>query len=52
MLNELILKYSESLDKLNLKHLKELFVGGDEDEVDLEGMDEEEYNALRAEMEH
>ena len=49
MLNELILKYSDSLDKLNLKHLKELFVGGDED--DLEGMDEEEYNQLRAEME-
>ena len=50
MLNELILKYSESLDRLNLKHLKELFVGGDED--DLEGMDEEEYDQLRAEMEH
>ena len=48
MLNELILKYSESLDKLNLKHLKELFVGGDEDE--LEGMDEEEYAQLREEM--
>ena len=49
MLNELILKYSESLEKLNLKHLKELFVGGDDE--DLEGMDEEEYNQLRAEME-
>ena len=33
MLNELILKYSESLEKLNLKHLKELFVGGDEDDL-------------------
>lgn len=32
MLNELILKNSESLDKLNLQHLKELFSGeGDED---------------------
>ncbi|MFN7881199.1 MAG: hypothetical protein ACK5NI_01820 [bacterium] len=32
MLNELILKNSESLEKLNLQHLKELFSGeGDED---------------------
>jgi len=33
MLNELILKNSESLDQLNLQHLKELFSGeGEEDE--------------------
>lgn len=32
MLNELILKNSESIEKLNLQHLKELFSGeGDED---------------------
>ena len=33
MLNELILKYSENLEKLNLKHLKELF-SGEGDELD------------------
>jgi len=48
MLNELILKYSESLERLNLKHLKELFVGGDEDE--LEGMDEEELAMAHAQL--
>ena len=32
MLNELILKYSESLDKLDLVHLKELFSGDDDGE--------------------
>lgn len=42
MLNELILKYSESLDKLNLIHLKELFSGeddGEEYEDDAEELD-------------
>ena len=39
MLNELILKNSDSLDELNLVHLKELF-SGDDDEG-LEGMDDE-----------
>lgn len=34
MLNELILKNSESLDELNLQHLKELFSGDGEDEDD------------------
>jgi len=41
MLNELILKNSDSLEQLNLQHLKELFSGeGDDDEMD--EMDEEE----------
>jgi hypothetical protein len=35
MLNEIILKNSDSLDKLNLQHLKELF-GSDDDEMDEE----------------
>lgn len=35
MLNEIILKNSDSLDKLNLQHLKELF-GADDDEMDEE----------------
>jgi len=39
MLNELILKNSESLDELNLTHLKELFSG--EDEEGLEGLEDE-----------
>lgn len=39
MLNELILKNSESLDELNLTHLKELFSGEDED--GLEGLEDE-----------
>ena len=39
MLNELILKNSESLDELNLVHLKELFSGDDEEGLD--GMDDE-----------
>lgn len=40
MLNELILKNSESLEKLNLQHLKDLFSGEGEDDMD-EDMDEE-----------
>ena len=37
MLNELILKNSDSLDKLNLQHLKELFSGdGEEGDEDVE----------------
>ena len=34
MLNELILKNSESLEKLNLQHLKELFSGEGDEELD------------------
>ena len=43
MLNELILKNSDSLEKLNLQHLKELFSGeeGEEDEEEVEEDDEE-----------
>jgi hypothetical protein len=44
MLNELILKNSESLEKLDLTHLKELF-SGDDDEG-LEGMDDEEMEGM------
>ena len=40
MLNELILKNSDSLDKLNLQHLKELLSGDGEDE-EMEEEDEE-----------
>ena len=36
MLNEIILKNSDSLDKLNLQHLKELFGADDEDDMDEE----------------
>lgn len=39
MLNELILKNSESLEELNLTHLKELF--SNDDEEGLEGMEDE-----------
>lgn len=39
MLNELILKNSESLEELNLTHLKELFSG--EDEEGLEGLEDD-----------
>jgi len=39
MLNELILKNSESLEELNLTHLKELFSG--EDEEGIEGLEDE-----------
>jgi hypothetical protein len=41
MLNELILKNSDSLEKLDLKHLKELFSGDGEEEENEEEMDEE-----------
>ena len=34
MLNELILKNSDSLDKLNLQPLKELFSGEGDEELD------------------
>ena len=41
MLNELILKNSESLEELNLQHLKELFSGeGDEDMDDYEAIEQ------------
>lgn len=40
MLNELILKNSDSLDKLNLQQLKELFSGEVGDDEDLEGLEE------------
>lgn len=36
MLNELILKNSDSLEKLNLQHLKDLFSGDGEDDEDEE----------------
>lgn len=53
MLNELILKNSNSLDQLNLQHLKELFSGdGEEGEGDgLEGMDEIQAMEAMAAME-
>ncbi len=41
MLNELILKNSDSLDQLNLQQLKELFSGEVGDDEDLEGLDDE-----------
>lgn len=54
MLNELILKNSESLQRLNLLHLKELFNGDPDDdeygEMDMEGLedlDPEEAEALK-----
>jgi hypothetical protein len=42
MLNELILKNSDSLEELNLQHLKELFSGEGEEEMD----DQEAYEAM------
>jgi len=42
MLNEIILKNSDSLDKLNLQHLKELFGADDDDEMDEEEEDMED----------
>jgi len=39
MLNELILKNSDSLNELNLTHLKELF--SNDDDEGLEGMEDE-----------
>ena len=47
MLNELVLKNSDSLDKLNLQHLKELFSGEGDEEENEDEMDEE----MRAAME-
>lgn len=41
MLNELILKNSESLDELDLTHLKELFSGEDEEGFE-EGLEEDD----------
>ena len=46
MLNEIILKNSESLDKLNLQHLKELFGGDDEEDEDIEKEYNEEMNRI------
>lgn len=43
MLNELILKYSESLDKLNLVHLKELFSGDDDGEYEDDADEMQQY---------
>ena len=43
MLNELILKNSESLDKLDLTHLKELFSSGEGEMDDMEMGDDEDY---------
>lgn len=42
MLNELILKNSESLEQLNLQHLKELFSGEGDDEGDEEVQEDDE----------
>lgn len=50
MLNELILKNSDSLDKLNLQHLKELFSGEGDDEENEDEMEEEMRQAM-ADME-
>lgn len=47
MLNELILKNSESIDELDLTHLKELFSGDDD-----EGMDDEMDDMDMAGYEH
>lgn len=45
MLNELILKNSDSLEKLNLQHLKELFSGdGDDDDEEVEEDEGEEMS--------
>lgn len=44
MLNELILKNSDSLEKLNLQHLKELFSGGDDDDEEVEEDDGEDMS--------
>ena len=49
MLNELILKNSTSLDKLNLQHLKELFSGDGERE---DGEDDEEGYEMDLEQMH
>lgn len=47
MLNELILKNSDSLEKLNLQHLKELFSGeGEGDEDDEEQYDDMDFEEL------
>jgi len=50
MLNELILKNSDSLDKLNLQHLKELF-SGDGDDEEGEGEEDEMDDEMREAME-
>jgi len=50
MLNELILKNSDSLDQLNLQHLKELF-SGEGEEGDEEGFKEmDDMEAMEAAM--
>lgn len=46
MLNELILKNSDSLEKLNLQHLKDLFSGEGDDDMD-DDMDDEEMREIR-----
>jgi len=46
MLNELILKNSESLDKLDLTHLKELFSSGEGEMDDMEMGDEDYENDM------
>lgn len=51
MLNELILKNSDSLEKLDLKHLKELFSGDGEDDEENEDEMDEEMRQVMAEME-
>ena len=56
MLNELVLKNSDSLDKLNLQHLKELFSGeeGDDEENEEENeedVDEDEMQQVMEDME-
>ena len=44
MLNELVLKNSDSLESLNLQHLKELFSGEGEDGDDDYDMDMDEID--------
>ena len=53
MLNELILKNSDSLEKLNLQHLKELFSGDPEDDDygDMDDLDPEEAEELKRAIE-
>ena len=50
MLNELILKNSDSLDKLNLQQLKELFSGADdmemEDEMGDDDYEQDDFNQV------
>ena len=50
MLNELILKNSDSLESLNLQHLKELFSGEGEEDDEAYDMDMEDMDAAQLEQ--